>query len=100
MSSLGEAYEAAGQLEKAQAAWARSLALYEKLLGPDHRDIAGVLLLIGRPRRLDGEFDESLAALRRAARIYEHVDGKAAESTRGVQAEIERAQRRDASAPH
>jgi hypothetical protein len=43
MSSLGEALEAAGQPDRALATWTRTLALYEKLHGPEHRDVAGVI---------------------------------------------------------
>jgi tetratricopeptide (TPR) repeat protein len=94
-SSMGEAEEALGRNAAALATYQRALAGLEAIVGPEHRDVASILVLLGRRTRRDGQFDEALSALRRAARIFEHVDGKEAQTLKDARAEIARAERHD-----
>lgn len=62
---------------KALAAYQQAFAILEAALGPDHPDVARVLVGIGRARLDLGERARAAAALRRAIEIYEASDAGA-----------------------
>ena len=63
-------------VEEAATAYDRALALKEKLLGPDHPDVAMTLNNLAVLRRAQGEHAEAAALYRRALSAFERALGK------------------------
>jgi tetratricopeptide (TPR) repeat protein len=66
-----------GKLVDAEGALERSRVLFEKLLSPDHPDVASVLLDLAGVLSAQGRTDESVAATRRALEVRERAFGAA-----------------------
>ena len=64
-----------GRYAEAEPLYRRSLAIVEKLLGPDHPDTAGVLSNLGQLCYWQGRYAESEPLLKRALKIRERALG-------------------------
>ena len=68
---LGILASALGDLEEAEAAWRRSLAIHETILGPHHPDVAKLLNNIGTLYQRRDKYDEAAQLWERALEIWE-----------------------------
>ena len=73
LNSLAELYRAQGRYSDAQLFYERSLAVREKILGPDHPDIATSLSDLGGLYNAQGRSPEALSLQLRALSIREKV---------------------------
>ena len=64
-----------GQYAKAEPLFKRSLAIFEKVRGPEHIDVASSLRLLGALYRWQGRFTEAEPLIRRSLAIVEKVRG-------------------------
>lgn len=71
MQNLGSVYHSDHQPQKAQPLLRVALAIRERILGPDHPDLAVVLLNIGGSLRATGDFAQALPLMQRALAIRE-----------------------------
>jgi tetratricopeptide (TPR) repeat protein len=65
----------AGRLPEAEQRMTRAIAVYDRVLDPDHPTIAASLLLLGRIRTARGDAAGAVTALSRARGIYERLYG-------------------------
>jgi tetratricopeptide (TPR) repeat protein len=65
MLGVGSVLEARGDLRGALAQYQSGLALYEKVLGPNHFDLVDSLYLIGDVHRQLGEYEPARVAFER-----------------------------------
>jgi serine/threonine-protein kinase len=72
---LGVLWNAKGKYDEGQADLERGLALREKLLGPDHPDVAASLANLGRVMNSRGDRTGGIRATERALAIYERAYG-------------------------
>ncbi|HTR51299.1 MAG TPA: protein kinase [Kofleriaceae bacterium] len=79
LGALGTAYGLQERFEDARAALARSLAMEEPELGPDHPDIGRTLADLGRNELALEHGDDGTAHLLRARQIFAHAYGEHAE---------------------
>ena len=71
LALLSSVYTEMGLYQRALPLGERSLALREKLFGPEHGDVAESLHRLGRLKRLQGEFEAAQPLLERAVKIRE-----------------------------
>jgi serine/threonine-protein kinase len=76
LTNLAGVLRIMGRYEEAKAQHERSLAIWEKALGPDHPDVALALTTLGRILVHGGELDAAAGRLQRALSIYEKTLGK------------------------
>jgi hypothetical protein len=67
--------DAGGRHQEAAATLRQALAVYERVLGPDHYEVAGVLDSLAGSVERAGEPEEAAALRARAARIRRRVLG-------------------------
>jgi hypothetical protein len=67
--------DAGGRHQEAAATLRQALAVYERVLGPDHYELAGVLDSLAGAAGRAGEPDEAAALRARAVRIRRRVLG-------------------------
>ncbi len=60
---------------RAEQAWRRALAHQDRVLGPDHEDVARTAHALGRLLEFIGRSDDAVEPYRRAARIYQVAGG-------------------------
>ena len=76
LNNLASLYDAQGKYAQAEPLYQRSLAIYEKALGPDHPDVATVLenysLLL---RKIGREAETTEMSSRAAAIRAKHTSG-------------------------
>jgi tetratricopeptide (TPR) repeat protein/nucleoside phosphorylase len=75
ISNIGSALRAQGDYAGALEHYRRALAIAEKVLGPEHRDVAVILNNIGLALRAQGDYAGALEHYRRALAIAEKVLG-------------------------
>ena len=71
LTSLGRVAQVEGKLEEARGDYARALAIREKVLGPEHPEVAYALIRLGEVAMAAGEAGEAIGVLERALRIRE-----------------------------
>jgi serine/threonine-protein kinase len=69
MIGLGSILEARGDLRGALVQYQRGLALFERVLGPNHPELTGALFYVADAHRLLGEFQPARAAFERTLAI-------------------------------
>jgi Tfp pilus assembly protein PilF len=67
--------DASGRHREAAAALRRALSVYERVLGPDHYEVAGVLENLAGVAERAGEAEQAAALRARALRIRRRVLG-------------------------
>jgi hypothetical protein len=67
-----------GQIARAERRMAQALRIYDHVLEPDHPTVAAALIMMGRIRTANKDYDDAIAALDRAATIYGRLYGKSA----------------------
>ncbi len=75
LALFSSVYSEMGLYSQALPLGERSLALREQLFGPEHRDVAESLFILGRMKRLQTEPDAAQPLLERAVTIRERVLG-------------------------
>ena len=73
--ALAAILEAGGRHGEAAAALGDALAVYERVLGPEHYEVAGVLLALAAVAEHAGEPERAAALRARAQRIRRRVVG-------------------------
>ncbi len=71
MDNLGVLETGAGNFEEARKHHARALEIKERELGPDHPDVAGILINLGNAAHGEKRNDEAIANYRRGLEILE-----------------------------
>jgi tetratricopeptide (TPR) repeat protein len=72
---LGNVYKAQGRYAEAEPAYRRSLAIWEKALGPEHPDVATALVSLAGLYLAQGRYAEAEPAYRRSLAIREKALG-------------------------
>ncbi len=75
LNNLGIVAKAARKLAEARDYQERAAAIREKVLGPDHPDLASVLTNLGSLARIEGKLDQARAYHERALDIWERALG-------------------------
>ncbi len=75
LEAEGEVAAARGDLARARASFERSLALNEKISGPDHPELAGTLVDLAEVSRREGDAAAAAELCRRALAIAERAHG-------------------------
>jgi tetratricopeptide (TPR) repeat protein len=91
-----------GKFEEAHAAQRRVVELAERALGPDSREVADALILLGQLMHEAGRIDDGIVHLRRALAIFERTDvapSSMVMSARVSLAQLLRASKRPADRP-
>ena len=73
--ALAAILDASGRYEEAAAALGDALAVYERVLGPQHYEVAGVLLELAGVAEHAGEVERAEALRARARQIRRRVVG-------------------------
>jgi tetratricopeptide (TPR) repeat protein len=73
--ALAAILDASGRYAEAAAALGDALAVYERVLGPEHYELAGVLLALAGVAEHAGESERAAALRARAQRIRRRVVG-------------------------
>ena len=73
VNSVGQYLVARAQYEEAQRLFQKSLAIKEKVLGPEHADVATSLNNLAELHRAQGRYDNAEPLLQRSLAIYEKV---------------------------
>ncbi|HET8951023.1 MAG TPA: tetratricopeptide repeat protein [Solirubrobacteraceae bacterium] len=73
--ALAAILDASGRYEEAAAALGDALAVYERVLGPQHYEVAGVLLELAGVAEHAGEIERAQALRARAGQIRRRVVG-------------------------
>jgi tetratricopeptide (TPR) repeat protein len=73
--ALAAILDASGRYEEAAAVLGDALAVYERVLGPEHYELAGVLLALAGVAEHAGESERAAALRARAQRIRRRVVG-------------------------
>ncbi|MEM7156823.1 MAG: serine/threonine-protein kinase [Myxococcota bacterium] len=74
-TSIASARSLMGELEQAKQHYVRALSIQEKILGPEHPNVAIALSNLATLHGRLGEFDEAKALLRRALSVHEKTVG-------------------------
>ena len=73
--ALAAILDASGRHGEAAETLRRALSVYERVLGPDHYEVAGVLLSLAGVTERAGEYEQAEALRARALRIRRTVLG-------------------------
>jgi len=69
LSNLGVLYEGHGRLGEAKSSYTRALAIAEKVLGPNHAEVAVILSGLASVSRKNGDVESTIFLERRVAAI-------------------------------
>jgi tetratricopeptide (TPR) repeat protein len=75
-SNLALLYDTQGQYSQAESLLKRSLAIYEKALGPNHPDVATSLNNLAELHRTQGQYSKAEPLYKRSLAIFEKVLGR------------------------
>jgi hypothetical protein len=73
--ALAAILDASGRYEEAATALGDAVAVYERVLGPQHYEVAGVLIALAEVAGHAGEVERAAALRARAQRIRRRVTG-------------------------
>jgi tetratricopeptide (TPR) repeat protein len=92
LNRTGYYYRSQGRYEEAEPLYRDALAMYKRLLGEAHPDVASSLFNLGALRYNQGRYSEALALLLQAQPIYLAQLGPDHPSTQALQSWIDRTQ--------
>ncbi len=75
LRSLGLSYQGKSDYAKVEPFYQRSLAIYEKRLGPDHPEVGNMLVNLGYLYKAKGDYARAAPLLERALTLFEKALG-------------------------